>query len=112
MHKAMNLKGFALILAVMLVVFLVFHLVMKGSVDEKTEQEKNLRVKLTGLEEENKDLNARIAEAGTQEYLMAAAVKDYSYVKKDAIRFEFTNPEALYAYSEGEMQILLDEMND
>ena len=43
---------------------------------------------------------------------MSSAVKDYSYVKKDAIRFEYTNPEALYAYSEDELQILMDEMND
>ena len=43
---------------------------------------------------------------------MSSAVKDYSYVKKDAIRFEFTNPEVLYAYSEEELQILMDEMND
>ena len=49
---------------------------------------------------------------GTDEYIMSSAVKDYSYVKKDAIRFEFTNPEVLYAYSETELQILMDEMND
>ena len=43
---------------------------------------------------------------------MSSAVKDYAYVRHDAIRFEFTNPEALYAYTEEELQILMDEMND
>ena len=49
---------------------------------------------------------------GTEEYIMSSAVRDYSYVQKDAIRFEFTNPEVLYAYSEAELQILMDEMNN
>ena len=40
MYRSMNLKGFVLILAVMLVIFLVFHLTMKSAVDEKTEKEK------------------------------------------------------------------------
>lgn len=112
MNRTMNLKGFMLILGVMLIVFLVFHSAMQGKVNEKTEEEKALRVKLTRLEEENKDLNARISSVGTQEYILTSAVRDYSYVRKNAIRFEFSNPEALYAYSEPEMQILMDEMND
>lgn len=108
----MNLKGFVLILGIILAVFLVLHLTMKSSVDEKAEKEKALRVKLTQLEEENKDLNAQLNVVGTDEFIMSSAVKDYSYVKRDSIRFEYTNPEALYAYSEAEMQILMDEMND
>ena len=43
---------------------------------------------------------------------MTSAVRDYAYVQKDAIRFEYTNPEALYAYTEEELQILMDEMNN
>ena len=50
--------------------------------------------------------------AGTDEYIMANAVRKYSYVKKDAIRFEYTNPEAIYAYTDQEMQILMDEMSN
>ena len=112
MDRTMNLKGFVLILGIILAVFLVLHLTMKSSVDEKAEKEKALRVKLTQLEEENKDLNAQLNVVGTDEFIMSSAVKDYSYVKRDSIRFEYTNPEALYAYSEAEMQILMDEMND
>ena len=112
MYRSMNLKGFLLILGVMVLVFLLLHSVLRGTVNEKTEQEKLLRVRKTQLEEEFKRLNRELNVVGTDEYIMSSAVKDYSYVKKDAIRFEFTNPEVLYAYSEAELQILMDEMND
>ena len=112
MYKTMNMKGFLLILGIMLLIFLILHSVLKSTVDEKAEKEKALRVQLTQLEEEYNRLNKQLNVVGTDEYIMSSAVRDYSYVKKDAIRFEFTNPEALYAYSEEELQILMDEMND
>ena len=112
MYRSMNLKGFLLILGVMLAVFLILHSARRGSVNRKAEEEKLLRVQKTKLEEEFKALNRELNVVGTDEYIMSSAVKDYSYVKKDSIRFEFTNPEALYAYSEAELQILMDEMND
>ena len=112
MYRTMNLKGFLLILGIMLLIFLVLHSALRGTVNEKAEEEKILRVKKTKLEEEYKRLNRELSVVGTDEYIMSSAVKDYSYVKKDAIRFEFTNPEVLYAYSESELQILMDEMND
>ena len=112
MYRSMNLKGFVLILAVMLVIFLVFHLTMKSAVDEKTEKAQLLRIQKTKLEEEFKSLNKQLNVVGTDEYIMSSAVRNYSYVQKDAIRFEFTNPEVLYAYSEEEIRILMDEMSD
>ena len=112
MDRTMNLKGFLLILGIMLLIFLVLHSVLRGTVNEKAEEEKLLRVKKTKLEEEFKSLNRQLNVVGTDEYIMSSAVRDYSYVKKNAIRFEFTNPEVLYAYSESELQILMDEMND
>jgi len=112
MYRSMNMKGFLLILGVMVLVFLALHSVLKGTINEKAEEEKRLRVQKTKLEEEFKRLNRELNVVGTDEYIMSSAVKDYSYVKKDAIRFEFTNPEVLYAYSEPELQILMDEMND
>ena len=112
MYRSMNLKGFLLILGAMLLIFLILHSALRGTVNEKAEEEKILRVKKTKLEEEFKRLNRELNVVGTDEYIMSSAVKDYSYVKKDAIRFEFTNPEVLYAYSEEELEILMDEMND
>ena len=112
MDRTMNLKGFLLILGIMLLIFLALHSVLRGTVNEKAEEEKLLRVKKTKLEEEFKSLNRQLNVIGTDEFIMSSAVKDYSYVRRDAIRFEFTNPEVLYAYSESELQILMDEMND
>ena len=112
MYRSMNLKGFLLILGVMLLIFLVLHSVLRGTANQKAEEEKLLRVQKTKLEEEYKKLNRQLNVVGTEEYIMSSAVRDYSYVKKDSIRFEFTNPEALYAYSEEELRILMDEMND
>ena len=112
MYRSMNMKGFLLILGIMLAVFLILHSALKGTVNQKAEEERFLRVKKTKLEEDFKRLNKELNVVGTDEYIMSSAVRDYSYVKKDAIRFEFTNPEVLYAYSEEELQILMDEMND
>ena len=112
MYKTMNLKGFLLILGIMLLIFLILHSTLRGTANEKAEEEKILRVKKTKLEEEYKRLNKQLNVVGTDEYLMSSAVRDYSYVRRDAIRFEFTNPEVLYAYSEEELQTLMDEMND
>ena len=112
MNRTMTFKGFILILIAVLAVFLILHHVLKGSVDEQSRKQQELRVQLTRLEEENKDLLNRLNMAGTDEYIMANAVKKYSYVKRDAIRFEYTNPEAIYAYSEQELQILMDEMSN
>lgn len=112
MNRTMTFKGFILILAAVLVFFLILHSILKGNVDEQSRKQQELRVQLTRLEEENKELLSRLNLAGTDEYIMSNAVKKYSYVKRDAIRFEYTNPEAIYAYSEKELQILMDEMND
>ena len=112
MYRSMNLKGFLLILGIMLAIFLILHSLLKGTINEKAEQEKLLRVQKTKLEEEFKSLNRQLNVVGTDEYILSSAVKDYSYVRRDAIRFEFTNPEVLYAYSEDELKILMDEMND
>lgn len=112
MNRTMTLRGFILLLGLILIVFLILHSILRGSVDEQTRKEQELRVRLTRLEEENKDLLSRLNMAGTDEYIMANAVRKYSYVKRDAIRFEYTNPEAIYAYSEKELQILMDEMSN
>ena len=112
MHRSMNLKGFVLILGIMLAVFLILHSLLRNAANEKAAEEKLLRVQKARLEEEFKSLNKELNVVGTDEYIMSSAVKDYSYVRKDSIRFEFTNPEALYAYTEEELQILMDEMND
>lgn len=112
MNRTMNLKGFALILGTALVIFLTFHLILQNSLNEKTGREKELQVKLTALEEQNKNLNARLNVVGTNEYIVSSAIQNYSFMNKNDIRFEFENPEALYAYSEQEIRVLMDEMTE
>ena len=75
MYRSMNLKGFLLILGVMLVIFLVIHSALRSSVNRKAEEEKLLRVQKTKLEEEFKALNRELNVVGTDEYIMSSAVR-------------------------------------
>ncbi len=112
MQRSVSLKGFVLVLGLILAVFLILHTVLRSGVDERAEKEKELRVRLTRLEEENKDLTTQLNVVDTDDYIRSSAVRDYSYVQKDAIRFEFTNPEAIYGYSQEELAILMDEISE
>lgn len=112
MRKSMTLKGFAVILALILAVFLCLHLMLKGDLSRKAEQENAMRIALSKLQEEEKDLKNQLSIVGTQDYIVSSAMENYSYVRKDDIRFEFSNPEALYTYTEEELKILVDEIAD
>ncbi len=112
MQRTMTVKGFIVILSLILAVFLTFHLLMKGDLSRKAEQEEELAQALAKLQEEEKDLKNQLNIVGTEDYIVSSAMENYSYVKKDNIRFEFSNPEALYTYSEEELRILVDEMAD
>lgn len=112
MQRTMNRKGFLLITGVMLLVFLAFYLILSNQLGQRREQENALRVSLTRLEETNKELNNRLSLVGTEDYIVSSARSDFAYMNKNDLRFEFSNPEALYAYTEEEMKILMDEMAD
>ena len=112
MHRTMTVKGFLVILSVILAIFLCLHLIMKGDLSRKAEEEEALQLALAQLKEEEKDLKNQLSIVGTEEYIVASARENYSFLKKDEIRFEFSNPEALYTYSEEELRILVDEMAD
>ena len=112
MRRSMNMKGFLLILGALFLVFFVGHRMLRGTLDEKTERETALRATLTRLEEENRDLNNQLSIVDTKDYIVSSAIENYNYMSRDDIRFTFSNPEALYAYSEEEIQILMDELAD
>ena len=112
MQKVMNRKGFILMVAVLLAVFLIFYLVLNSQLNQKRDQENALRVSLTRLEETYKELENRLSLVDSEEYIVTSARTDYAYMNKNDLRFEYTNPEALYAYTEEEMKILMDEMAD
>ena len=110
MHRTMTVKGFIVILLLILAVFLCLHLLMRGDLTRKAEQEEALRLTLAEKQEEEKDLKNQLSIVGTEDYIVSSAMENYSYVRKDDIRFEFSNPEALYTYTEEELKILVDEM--
>ena len=112
MERSMNLKGFAVVLGTILVVFLVLHVFLRSDLHRKSEKENELRLTLSRLEAENNALLEQMDMVGTEDFIVQSAIRDYSYVNRDDIRFEFTNPEALEAYSEAELQILVEEMTD
>jgi len=112
MQRTMSFKGFVIILAIGLAVFLILHAALTSGADEQAAKERELRVRLTQLEEENKNLTTQLNVVGTEDYIRSSAVRDYAYVQKDAIRFEFTNPEAIYGYSQEELAILMDEISE
>ena len=112
MHKTMTIKGFTVLLALVLAVFLGLHLTMKGDLTRKAEQENALKLALTRLQEEEKDLKNQLSIVGTEDYIVSSARENFSYVNRDDIRFEYSNPEALYTYTEEELRVLVDEMAD
>jgi len=112
MQKTMNKRGFLLVVAGMLAVFGVIYGLLCGQLNESREKESALRVTLTRTQEENTEMNAKLSEVGTEDYIVSSAMTNYSFMNKDDIRFQFSNPEALYAYTEDELKILMDEMAD
>ena len=69
MSRTMTFKGFLLILGIVLIVFLILHSVLKNSANEQRQKQQELRVQLTRLEEENKELLSKLNMAGTDEYI-------------------------------------------
>jgi len=112
MQRTMTIRGFIVILALILAVFLCLHLIMRGDLSRKAEQEAALQQALSKLQSEEKDLRNQLEIVGTEDYIVSSARENYSYLNKDDIRFEFSNPEALYTYTEQELRILVDEVAD
>ena len=110
MHKTLNRNGFLLILAGMLALFLIFYLLLNSQLQEKQQEETARQESLSRLEEVNRELSAQLKVAGTEDYIVSSAISEYSYMNRNDIRFEYTNPEALYAYSQEELETLMDEM--
>ncbi len=112
MQRTMTIRGFLFLLALILAVFFCLHLIMRGDLSRKAEQEEALRQALAELQEEEKDLLNQLDVVGTEDYIVSSARENYSYVRRDDIRFRFSNPEALYSYTEEELRILVDEVAD
>ena len=110
MQRSMSLKGFLVLLGIIVLVFLAAHLALRGNAGRKRGEENLLRQELARLQDEQKDLDTQLNLVGTDDYIISSARDQYSYVNREDIRFQYTNPDALYGYSEEEIRILLDEL--
>lgn len=111
-QRTVNWRGFILVSLILVVTFLVIHIILKNQEASRLEYETELNRIMTGLEQKNRDLEEELRYAGTDNYIVTSAINDYSFMNKDDIRFEFTNPEALDAYTMEELQIRAAEMMD
>ena len=108
----MNWRKFGWIAGALLAAFLIFFLVLNHQLSETQEEENALRVTLTRMQEQNREMNAELNLVGTEDYIVSSAMTNYAFMNKNDLRFQFSNPEALYAYTEEELKILMDEMAD
>ena len=76
------------------------------------EEETTLRINLADVTAQGNSLDEQIARVGTNSYVESRARQDYQYIKPGELRFEFVNPEELYAYTEEEARIRQEAMED
>ena len=112
MRKTMNYRRFFWTAGLMLALFGALFLVLSGQLGEKREEETALRRTLIRLEDENASLDAQLQLVDTEDYIVTSAMTNYAFMNKNDLRFRFENPEALYAYTESELKILMDELAD
>ncbi len=112
MKQTMNYKGFVVIIGVVLIAFFWLHNTMRNDLHRKDEMLKERQVVKSRLEEENLDLNNQLSVVGTDEYIGQRAIQDYGFVSKKDIRFSFSNPETLDAYTVEELSIMAEETTD
>ncbi len=112
MRKTMNYRRFFWTAGLMLALFGTLFLILSGQLGEKREEETALRRALIRLEDENASLDAQLQLVDTEDYIVTSAMTNYAFMNKNDLRFQFTNPEALYASTEEELEILMDEMAD
>ena len=112
MQNTMNYRSFLWIIGAMAAVFLILFLILSGQATAKRQQETALNVTLNRLEEANKEMENRLKLVETEDYVVTSAMNNYAFINRNDLRFQFTNPEALYAYTEDELKILMDEMAD
>ncbi len=109
MYKVMNWKGFILIIAIILMIFLPLYFHIKGMLNSQEEKKTASNIQLSQEEELNQKLQLKLERAGTDEYIAEKAIQN-GYVKSNDIRFEVANPDALKLYTKEESEILFREM--
>lgn len=101
-----------LVCTLALVVFFVARGQLQSAQKQLSEEETALRIQQANLNEEQVSLEAQIALVGTDSYVESRARSDYQFIKPGELRFQFENPEELYAYSDEEARILAEAMEE
>ncbi len=109
MKKTLNYRLFGWMLAAVLAVFLVLYGIASHQLSSRREEETALRATLNRLEDENKEMDAQLKLVDTEDYIVSSAMNNFAFMNRNDLRFQFTNPEALYAYTEEELEILMAE---
>ena len=112
MKKFMNWRRFLWTVGLMLAAFLVVFLFFHSRLTQTRQEENTLRVTLGRMEEDNQEMETQLKQVDTEEYIVTSAMTNYAFMSKNDLRFQFTNPDALYAYTEEEIKILMDELAD
>ena len=112
MNGTVNYRKFFWIIGIMAAVFLTLYLVIDSRLEASLQEEQALQTTLTRLEEENRSMEAQLKLVDTEDYIVTSAMTNYAFMNRNDLRFRFVNPEALYAYTEEELKILMDEMAD
>ena len=99
------------LLAVILLVFGVLLIQAARGRSDAEARESALSQSIVRLQNEQISLNGQLQQVGTSGYVETIARTEYAYLKEGEIRFEIINPEILDAYTEEEMQILIEEMS-
>ena len=112
MQNTMRWGKFVLCCALALTLFLVWNGRLKEERQRLLEEETTLRTNLADVTAQGNSLDEQIARVGTNSYVESRARQDYQYIKPGELRFEFVNPEELYAYTEEEARIRQEAMED
>ena len=112
MQNTMRWGKIVLCCALALTLFLVWNGRLKEERQRLLEEETTLRINLAGVTAQGNSLDEQIARVGTNSYVESRARQDYQYIKPGELRFEFVNPEELYAYTEEEARIRQEAMED
>ena len=111
LRRTMNVKGLLIICGIIIAVFLAVHFILQSQIQEKKAVKNETEMALSTLEAENAILRRQLDYVNTDEYIISNAKEALSFVNKNDIRFEFSNPEALTSYTRDEMKRLMDEKN-
>ena len=112
MNKRMTWQGFAMLAAIIMTAFIVAMMMIGNQQQQNNEKSTALQFALNHAYEGNNELVAELELVGTNGFIESSARRDLNYIKPGEMRFEFANPEALYAYTAEELEILMEEMTD